>query len=388
MQGASIRSLGGVAERETSVAIGTGLASSGRMHLPGCRSAFLALAWLLSFACTRDPADHGVEDSSDDGQSFAMRYPIVLAHGFYATTTNGWSMEHVSDVLRDEGHWVALASVSQFAGTPARARELVAELDEARRAFCRERHPREDAATCFARTKVHIIAHSQAGLDARYAVSKLGYADATASVTTLSSPHRGTPIGDVGLSLLGDERAERSYDRETELAIGSLLEHLIPDEEEPTGLADAFYWLSEARFHAEQRGSSDEQMPDVEGVVYQSWAGVATSDGSLPDVSVCDGKGRFELQRAAEIRGLRDNVRFKIVSGAFDAAEQVPNDGHIPVTSAKFGDFRGCLPADHLDLLGQPQDQVAQNIKRAGFDYAAFYRELSESIRAIEAAVD
>jgi triacylglycerol lipase len=51
---------------------------------------------------------------------------------------------------------------------------------------------------------VNIIAHSMGGLDARYAIAKLGIASKVASLTTIGTPHRGTPLADVGARVLGD----------------------------------------------------------------------------------------------------------------------------------------------------------------------------------------
>jgi triacylglycerol lipase len=50
--------------------------------------------------------------------------------------------------------------------------------------------------------KVNLIAHSMGGLDARYAISRLGLADRVLSLTTIGTPHRGTPLADLGLNLL------------------------------------------------------------------------------------------------------------------------------------------------------------------------------------------
>lgn len=45
--------------------------------------------------------------------------------------------------------------------------------------------------------RVNIIAHSKGGLDARYAVSKLGMDEYVASLTTVASPHRGSQVTDM-----------------------------------------------------------------------------------------------------------------------------------------------------------------------------------------------
>ena len=48
--------------------------------------------------------------------------------------------------------------------------------------------------------KVHIIAHSMGGLDARHMIVDLGMADKVASLTTIGTPHRGTILADHVLS--------------------------------------------------------------------------------------------------------------------------------------------------------------------------------------------
>ena len=44
--------------------------------------------------------------------------------------------------------------------------------------------------------KVHIIAHSMGGLDARLMIVELGMADRVASLTTIGTPHYGSPVAD------------------------------------------------------------------------------------------------------------------------------------------------------------------------------------------------
>jgi triacylglycerol lipase len=46
--------------------------------------------------------------------------------------------------------------------------------------------------------RVNIVAHSMGGLDARYAIACLGMAPRIASLTTIGTPHRGTPLANLG----------------------------------------------------------------------------------------------------------------------------------------------------------------------------------------------
>jgi triacylglycerol lipase len=335
----------------------------------------VAVSLLATAACSADDPGTGVDDVTESAP--AARWPIVLVPAFHATTKNSWSLERVAEALEADHHFVWLADLPPYAGTPERAEALAHEIDAAATAFCAERKPADDPRACFDATKVHLVGHSQGGLDARWVASNGGYGPWIVSVTTLSTPHRGTPLGDVGLSLLEDDRAEAEVGKLLKLALSTMLDELLVDTVAGPGLADAFYWLSEARYRHEP------EIPDAEGVVYQSWAGVATSDGDLPDVTACDGKGRFPQGRAAELDGVIDAARFGVVAKIFDAAHK-PYDGHIPVESAKHGDFLGCVPVDHLDLIGRPDGQQDENLKKTGFDYRAFYRELGAGLVRIE----
>lgn len=51
--------------------------------------------------------------------------------------------------------------------------------------------------------KVHIIGHSQGGLNSRLAIVDHGIADKVAMLTSVNSPHNGTSFADFGLSPLG-----------------------------------------------------------------------------------------------------------------------------------------------------------------------------------------
>lgn len=51
-------------------------------------------------------------------------------------------------------------------------------------------------------SKVHLIGHSQGGLVSRYIVKNLGYSSKVASVTTVNSLHKGTPIADIALGII------------------------------------------------------------------------------------------------------------------------------------------------------------------------------------------
>jgi triacylglycerol lipase len=48
--------------------------------------------------------------------------------------------------------------------------------------------------------RFNVIAHSMGGLDARFAIARLGLADRVASLVTIGSPHHGTPLAELPLA--------------------------------------------------------------------------------------------------------------------------------------------------------------------------------------------
>jgi triacylglycerol lipase len=116
--------------------------------------------------------------------------PIVLVHGIlgFSQLTFGGSkpaqyFRHIPEVLRKDGHVVP---------TPPRLNPAGSIIERAQdlKNYLQNNHEIPDQ-------KVHIIAHSMGGLDARYMVSKLGMADRVLSLTTIVTPHHGSPIADL-----------------------------------------------------------------------------------------------------------------------------------------------------------------------------------------------
>lgn len=353
--------------------------------MQGSRMKLVALAAIAVVAgCSAESPEDG-ETAETGVRAGAPAFPVVLVHAFHASNTGSWSMEPVAAELRRGGAEVYLAKVPSYAGTPARAAALGREIDRIVTLHCTSAF-RETPAACRARTKVHLVGHSQGGLDARYVVGKLGYAAKVATVTTLGAPHEGTPLGDVALRVLRDPRARADAPEPSSAFVGemdALVRSVGGDALDD--LKDAFYWLSEARAK-----NPDDAIPDVAAVHYESWAGVATSDGRLPSLDACEGRTRFPTGRAGELAGLADFVRFETVSAVFGARHQ-PNDGHIPVVSARYParseakwDFRGCVPADHLDLVGRPEGQQEGNGRKAGVTYRDLLSGYGERVRAYE----
>jgi triacylglycerol lipase len=116
--------------------------------------------------------------------------PIVLVHGilgFNQLTLGGTRLAEyfrlIPEALRSAGYIVAEPPRLNPAGSVAqRAQDLKEYLLGQGE---------------IAGRKVHLIAHSMGGLDSRFMISKLGMAERVVSLTTIGTPHHGSPIADI-----------------------------------------------------------------------------------------------------------------------------------------------------------------------------------------------
>lgn len=320
----------------------------------------------------RPPLDGTVLDDDDGAPApVGPPWPIILVHGF-----SGWmdfgSVEYfynVPDDLRAAGADVTAPNLPPYDGSDERARVLARVVDDV-----------------LARTnaqKVHLIAHSQGGVDSRVLITDLGYADRVASLTTISTPHRGTRVADLagsapdGLlnpagqllgwlvgSLEGEPPSEASW----------LADEGVRAAYDPN-LAAAITSLSTTTMAA-----FNESHPDPEGVPIFSVAGV-TNLLSL-DRPECDG-GLWERSDRVDVVDVFFAAAGLYLSNTDGGGllDPTPNDGLVTVASARWGTFLGCIPADHPDEIGHILDDG--NLV-SGFDHRRFYLRLLEHVRSVE----
>jgi triacylglycerol lipase len=174
---------------------------------------------------------------------------IVLAHGVlgFANLIGAFSFINyfngVALHLRRQGRTVIVPQVNPIGSVRQRG-EMLASL-------ILEQLPAGD--------RVHIIAHSMGGLDARHAISRVsGFSDRVATLVTIGTPHRGSPVADAV--------ANRA---------GSLFPHI------PTFLLDKLESNAPALHDltTEVGIHFDENTPDVKGVRYIGVAGDASKGG-------------------------------------------------------------------------------------------------------------
>lgn len=264
---------------------------------------------------------------------------LVLAHGFLGFQHRfGMRYFHgVAEFLRHE-----------FAHQEPRI--LEAEVAPLARIGLRARQLRDQILTALAdgrldpREKVHIIAHSMGGLDARWCVSP-GNAEnigqRVASLSTIATPHRGSPVADLLVA--------RPLASGRSLGPQHRYNALVPYLESVLGIVDL---TSEGlrRFNA--------RCPDHPQVRYFAYAG----------------RGR---------QGSRPTCRLLRPCYWLVARREGPeNDGLVSVASARWGEFpEPPWPADHADEIGHDLDHG--RTAKPAFDYLARYRAIVERLAAI-----
>lgn len=247
-----------------------------------------------------------------------LRVPIVLVHGMFGfdeIRIAGWTVanyfRNIPSFLRAAGNCVLVPCLSFTGGIVQRATQLKRFLERA--------VPGEP---------VHIIAHSMGGLDARYMISCLGMGRRVLSLTTIATPHRGTPFADWGI-------------RRLERVVKPILKLL--------GIAtDGFYDLTTARCR-----ELNALMPDVPEVRYFSVA------------------GRYESRYL--------HLEWLLPASIVLQAEG-PNDGVVSVESAKYGERLEVWDGDHLNLINcyLPSIRLTSNWRDVAPRYGSLVRRLAD----------
>ena len=183
--------------------------------------------------------------------------------------------------------------------------------------------------------KVNIIAHSKGGLDARYAITRLGMAPYTASLTTVCTPHRGCRFVDYAVKL--PEGLYRFVARLFDTAFSKF------------GDKNPDFYTATHQFSTEWSRTFNETVPDSPGVFYQSYASIMHDCFSDPLLWI-------------------PYCLIKPLEG--------DNDGLVSVESAKWGEFkknfisRGHRGISHGDMI----DLKREDYK--GFDVVECYVQM------------
>lgn len=286
-------------------------------------------------------------------------YPIVLAHGFFGFEDFAGAgfltyFYDVKDHLQAKGETLVFTpAVDPFNSSDFRGAQLAAYIEEILKQTGHE--------------KVNIIGHSQGGLDARVAANLRP--DLVASVVTVATPHGGSKVADIVLKLVADPNAQEIVNQLLKL-IGAPLYDQIGNE---TNVILPLKLFSEPGIKAFNLAH-----PDEPGVFYASIGGrtdlhlggvACNPDEHVAFVDAWQGK----LDTADPLLSLLETV----LDGGL--GDPYPNDGLVRVVDSKRGKFWGCLPADHLDEVGQLLGD-SPGLGNA-WDHKQFYADLVAELR-------
>ncbi|MDR0532246.1 MAG: triacylglycerol lipase [Oscillospiraceae bacterium] len=196
-------------------------------------------------------------------------------------------------------------------------------------------------------SKVNIIAHSKGGIEARYMIASLGMADKVASLTTISTPHRGSKTVDL---YLGWPTFLQKAVAVPLNAVSFLRGDKRPD-----------FYRGVLALGTEYMTDFNQKNPDAAGVYYQSWAGEMTVPGS-------------------------DLILF--LTNQVINKREGRNDGMVTVESAKWGNFRGVIRSNatrgvsHIDEIDGRRMNFPAGAGDGYNDIRVFYMDLVRDLKA------
>jgi triacylglycerol lipase len=223
--------------------------------------------------------------------------PVVLHHGMFGSGDIQLGpvklsyFRGIDRAIAARGHALIITRVHPSSSVANRARQL-------KESILRQQHilgqPQQ---------KVILIAHSMGGLDARYAVAKLGLAEHVAAVVTVSCPHRGSPFADWIVKNLGQRLRGIQLVKFLGLDLRAI-------DDVTTGRCAEF----------------NQEVPDVAGVRY------------------------FSIGAA---RDRSDIAPFALFSHRIIFDAEGDNDGLVSVKSSAWGEHLGVWPADHWQTINR-----------------------------------
>lgn len=291
-----------------------------------------------------------------------LRHPVVLAHGAV------WINSLGVDMLKGGDYWQGVVERFWELGIPTIAPEVSPAGTIQERAV-QLKKAIDDA---FPKGKVHIIAHSMGGLDARYMITLLAMGHRVKSLTTISTPHHGSWYADFAEKFIVKGQGLQYVVKRAKLNVGALHDLSV----------------------AHMQNEFNPIITDHPRVRYFSYAGTThlwdlpiSVWGAKLVVTVAErtavGRGvgkaaQYALNKA--IPGARDNT-LALIQDARNRLSWIEpeiageSDGVVSVSSAKWGTYMGEIQASHNALIGTSKkvdhiavwETVARNLSAMGY---------------------
>ena len=276
-----------------------------------------------------------LNEARKDDRVCATRYPILLVHGIFGKDHQLYSYwGRIPKELEQNGATVYFGNHQSAASVAQCAEELTFRIEQlVKKTGCE---------------KVNIIAHSKGGLDCRRAITFCGAAPYVASLTTVSTPHRGCEYADYLLKAI-PEKAQNKVAATYNRAMQHLGEH------DPDFLAAIRDLTADGCRRLNEEAEAAGEAEHFEGIFTQSYGSVLSRSKS----------GGFPM-----------NLTYLLAKFFVG-----PNDGLVSETSFAFGEryqlisHKGDRGISHLDTV----DLLHQNLP--DFDIREFYVELVSDLK-------
>ena len=270
------------------------------------------------------------------GEKIILNHPIILVHGWAGSDVFLGRIPYFWHIREALEHSVSVKSSGQCVFT---ARGVDALNTDDRRAVQLRRFVIE-IMTLTGAKRVNIVAHSQGGSTARcMAWAYRDMAKCTASITTVSTPHRGTSAAELLLMI----------DRCTHGVLRWFMEEIW--SRFVCGNGEARFQESLTQLTREGMADFNRVVKNVPGVTYLSW-------GTM-------------YRRLSP--GFPGNVLQPF--HCWMKSREGDNDGVVPLSSMPWGEYRGCeagmYGVDHFMAINQLCGYTP------GFDAAGFYVKIA-----------
>lgn len=257
-------------------------------------------------------------------------YPVVFAHGFFGFEDFAGVgfvsyFYGVKEFLATKGETIHTPAVDPFNSSEYRGKQLAAAIEKIL------------AETGYA--KVNIVAHSQGGLDAR--VVAHDHPDWVGGIITVGTPHDGVPWADIAAKIKPDSRFGQIVDALTKLVAKPLYDSVGAE----TSMMKAI-----RQFTTDEMKAFNAKYGDGFGVRYWSLAGRTARSFGGPDCASADAP---DFVTAFNKTTDPTDPLLTVTQSLLAGLEGAPNDGMVRARDAHWGTFLGCVPADHLDEMGQ-----------------------------------
>ena len=254
--------------------------------------------------------------------------PIVLVPGIFAfdsiASIDYWYK--IPAALQSQGATVYVPKINAFDSSVKRGEALIAQLDNIR------------ASSGGKISKFNLMGHSQGGITVRYVMNTRP--DLVASVTTMHTPHKGTPIADLVTGVAPASSLQGVAFTAFANAVGDIVNLLSNNKKSP---ADVRAMLAE--FNAPGAAANNQRYPvGIPTTACGSGAETASIGGN--NIRMYSWSGTAPLTHVLDA----SDVLFGITRFAFNEA----NDGVTGKCSSHFGKvLKDNYFMNHLDVTNQ-----------------------------------